>query len=311
MLLSLAPNPAIDRILIVPGFRHADVCRVNERIDTAGGKGFNVVRVARTLGLPVHGCAPLGGETGRQIAALADAEGLAGSWHWLSQGESRICLLVTDPAARDHLTINEPGPRVEAADWREWMQLVWHCARTATLFASSGSVPLGISPGQYLELLHGLPRGLPICIDTSGATLAVALDQPVDLLKINGHEIGAVLGREIATPRQARDAAAEVIRRGPKTVVVTLGAQGAVAVDAASAWWARPPAIDPISPVGSGDATLAGIIAVLHEQGSLAEALRTGVACGAANTLSIGAGRMLLDDMLRLRAATEVVPLPE
>ena len=79
MLLTVTPNPAIDRVLIVPGFRHADVCRVITRIDSAGGKGFNVTRVARTLSLPVRACALLGGENGRRIARLAEDEGIDGA----------------------------------------------------------------------------------------------------------------------------------------------------------------------------------------------------------------------------------------
>jgi fructose-1-phosphate kinase PfkB-like protein len=58
--------------------------------------------------------------------------------------------------------------------------------------------------------------------------------------------------------------------------------------------------------VGSGDAALAGIITVLHSGGSLAEAVRMGVACGGANTLTVGAGRLHLDDVTWLHAATEL-----
>jgi len=309
MLLSLTCNPAIDRVLIVPGFRNAEVCRVAERSDAAGGKGFNVVRAARTLGLAARACAPLGGENGRHIAALAAAEGIDGSWHWLEQGESRICLLITDPESRDHLTINERGPTMIADDWRAFAELAWRCATGASHVAISGSVPPGIHPQQYVDLLRGLPSGTQICVDTSGDTLVAALDLPVDLLKVNGHELGAALGSDINTPDAARAAATAVLQRGPRMVIVTLGAHGAVAVDASGAWWARTPPIDPISTVGSGDAAFAGIISVLHTGGSLAEALRMGVACGAANTLLVGAGRLRLDDVVQLHAASELMTL--
>ena len=306
MLLTVTPNPAIDRVLIVPGFRHADVCRVITRIDSAGGKGFNVTRVARTLNLPVRACALLGGENGRRIARLAEDEGIDGAWRWIAQGESRICLLITDPEARDHLTINETGPTVNASDWHGFMELVWQQARAATFVAVSGSVPPGVAPQHYVELIRGLPSDAFVCVDTSGPTLAAALNLPVDLLKINMHELSAALGQPITTPDQARAAAVAVLQRGPQRVVVTLGAQGAVAVDAHGVWRARTPPVEPISPVGSGDAALAGIITVLHSGGSLAEAVRMGVACGGANTLTVGAGRLHLDDVTWLHAATEL-----
>ncbi len=309
MLLTVTPNPAIDRVLIVPGFRHSDVCRVAARIDSAGGKGFNVARAVRTLGVPVRACALLGGDNGRQIAVLAHAEDLEGAWSWLSAGESRICLLITDPEARDHLTLNETGPAVGAGDWSDFTELVWQEARDAAFIAISGSVPPGVTPAQYVELVRGLPPETFVCLDTSGPTLEAALDLPVDLLKINMHELSAALGRTIDTPAQACAAATAVVQRGPRRIIVTLGAQGAVAVDAHNAWHARTPPIDSISPVGSGDAALAGIIAILHNGGSLAEALRMGVACGGANTLMVGAGRMRYDDVMRLHGATELVAL--
>lgn len=309
MLLCLTPNPAIDRVLVVPGFRAAEVCRVTERHDLAGGKGLNVVRAARTLDLPARVCGPLAGDTGRAIASLAEAEGLASDWAWLPAGESRICILVTDPAAHDTLTINEPGPKLGAAEWEALAAHIRAAAGGATALASSGSLPPGVSPAAYTGLLAEINASRPVFLDTSGATLVAALDLPLAMLKINAHEIGEALGRTIDTPEAAGAAAREVQRRGPRTVVVTLGRQGAVAVDASSAWWARPPEIAPVSPVGSGDTLLAGVAAGVLRGAALPEALRLGVACGSANALVLGAGIMHRADVERMHAATDLVRL--
>ena len=68
-----------------------------------------------------------------------------------------------------------------------------------------------------------------------------------------------------------------------------------------------PAEIAAISAVGSGDAMLAGVAAALAERSGLAEALRLGVACGAANTLAVGAGILHADDVVQLRATTTLV----
>ena len=303
MLLSFTPNPAIDRVLIVPGFRSAEVCRVAERRDAAGGKGLNVVRVARTLGAPVRACAPLAGDTGRRIAALAAAEGIDARWHWLAEGESRICLLVLDPQVPDTLVINEPGPSLAAADWVALEALVRAEAAHATAFAASGSLLPGAPVARFVALLEALCADGPVFLDTSGAALSAALDLPLALLKVNAHELGDALGRTIATPEDARSAAALVRTRGPAMVIVTLGKAGAVAVGPDGAWWARPPEVRLISPVGSGDALLAGAATALMQGHGLVEALRLGVACGAANTLTIGAGVVRPEDVAALYAA--------
>ncbi len=303
MLLSLTPNPAIDRTLIVPGFRAAEVSRVVEKHDAAGGKGLNVVRVARALGLPARACGPLGGEAGRRIAALAAAEGLETAWSWLAEGESRVCVLVVDPAVPDTLVINERGPQVSAADWAALAATVRAAADDASACAISGSLPPGVMVAQFVELLDALLAIGPLYLDTSGQALAAALELPLALLKVNGHELGEALGRTITTPAEAHEAAARVRERGPRTVIVTLGREGAVAVGADGAWWARPPDVALVSPVGSGDAVLAGFAAAALQGARLDDALRLGVACGAANTMTIGAGVVRPEDVARLRAA--------
>jgi 1-phosphofructokinase len=122
------------------------------------------------------------------------------------------------------------------------------------------------------------------------------------MVKVNGHELGEALGRAIETPADAAAAARATTARGPRSVVVTLGRQGAVAVDARGAWWASPPSIAPVSPVGSGDTLLAGLATALLRGEPLPDALRLGVACGTANALVLGAGVMRTDDITRVHA---------
>ncbi|HEU5103023.1 MAG TPA: hexose kinase [Roseiflexaceae bacterium] len=306
MLFCFTPNPSIDRVLLTPGFRHAETVRVAETRDAAGAKGMNVARVARALGLPVRVCGPLAGANGQRIAALAQAEGFDARWSWLQAGESRICLLVIDQDTRDTLVINERGPVMSAADWDVLARLVTAEAEPASAVASSGSLPPGVEAGQLITLLRELMGRRPVYLDTSGAVLAAALDLPLALIKVNADELGHALGEPIATAAQARAAAASVRARGPAAVIVTLGRAGAVAVDERGAWLARAPDVAAISAVGSGDAVLAGVAAALAERCGLAEALRLGVACGAANTLTIGAGIVDSADITRLRAATKL-----
>ena len=307
MLLCFTPNPAIDRVLLAPGFRHAESVRVAEARESAGGKGLNVARVAWALGLPACVCGPLAGANGRRIAALAAAEGFDARWFWLADGESRICMLVIDQGAPDTLVINERGPITSAADWDALARLVTTEAEQASAVAVSGSLPPGVAAGKLAVLLRELSGHSAVYLDTSGAALTDALDLPLALLKVNAEELGVALGTQIATPAEARAAAVHVQARGPTAVIVTLGRAGAVAVDTSGAWLARSPEIAAISAVGSGDAMLAGVAAALVERRGLAEALRLGVACGAANTLTVGAGIVRTDDVARLRTTTTLV----
>lgn len=307
MLVCLTPNASLDRTLLVGGFRTAEVCRAASIHEAASGKGMNVVRVAVTLGVPVRALAPLAGTTGRRFADLAAAAGIDGRWCWLAAGETRISTIVIDPATADTLVVNENGPQLAPDDWQALAVLIRTEAGTARLFTTSGSLPPGVPVGAFGVLLAELEAaGLPVCVDTSGPTLAAALDWPVTLLKVNAEELGEAIGQSIDSHDAALAAAHAVLERGPRAVIVTLGKQGALAVAPTGAWFARPPEIAAISPVGSGDALLAGVAVSLLDGRDWPEALRLGVACGAANTLTVGSGIVRAEDVAALRAGVEV-----
>ena len=303
MLLALTTNPAIDRTLVVPGFRHGEVTRVTEKRDAAGGKGLNVARVAHRLGYPVRACGPLGGYTGRDIADLTAAEAIEGAWFWMQQGASRVCLLISDLATQDSLVINEPGPPMHPNDWQGFAAFVQQQAGSAAAVSFSGSLMPGVSMDAYRSLVQALLQdGRAVYVDISGEPLRATLDLPIALLKVNTHELGAALGRSISGPAEAIAAAQYVCAQpsGPRMVVVTLGAAGAIACDEQGVWHAQTPPIQLVSPVGSGDSVLAGMAVELLQGASSDQALLTGVAAGAANAQTLGGGNIDPAEVQRL-----------
>ncbi|MCX6016320.1 MAG: 1-phosphofructokinase family hexose kinase [Chloroflexales bacterium] len=289
MIITLTCNPACDRTLIVPGFRHSDVTRVISRHDAAGGKGLNVARALATLGGTCQAIVPLGGATGAHVASLASAEGLTLTTVPIHD-QTRTCLLVTDPEAPDQLVINEPGPQVSAAEWQTLRQAVITAANTADYLTISGSLPPGIDATNLRHLINDIPSTCAVLLDTSGAPLTACLDARIALLKINASELSQAIGRPVTSHAEVVTAARMVCANGPRAVVITLGAAGAIAVDASGAWYVAAPTIHAVSPVGSGDCTLAGIAMAFQHGLSLAQALHCGVAAGSANALIPHAG---------------------
>jgi fructose-1-phosphate kinase PfkB-like protein len=92
-------------------------------------------------------------------------------------------------------------------------------------------------------------------------------------------------------------------------VVVSLGAEGALAVKDQAVWQVRPPQLTIKSAVGSGDSTLAGIAFGLTRGFAFEDAVRYGVAAGTANALTVGAGVFTLDDFQRVLAGVSVTRL--
>ena len=257
----------------------------------AGGKGVNVARALAALGAEVLCMGPLGGASGRVLAELAAADGLAAEWTWC-QTETRSCLILVDSAARQATVINEAGPRLAAGDWSRVCTDVLARAAGAQAVCVSGSLPPGVSPEALAELCRSLVEsGQAPWVDSSGPALAEVLSVRGVRLKINREEAEEVLGRPLDSVAACAGAARELLGRGLTTVVVTLGAEGAVLAAAEGCWHAVPPPIDTASAVASGDSSLAGLVAALSSGRDLSEALRWGVAAGAANALANGGAR--------------------
>ncbi len=288
MLLAVTPNPTIDRTLRVPVLTVGAVQRATQVRLGAGGKGLNVARVAGILGSPVLATGPLAGKAGQTVADLAAAEGLAADWFWLSQGETRTCLLINHNAG-DATVINEPGPNVSPQDWAGFGRHAQRLAQQAQAVAFSGSIPLGVAPESPGGLARAVAAGgQPVYVDTSGPALEAVLAQPQGLsIKINQMELAA--GLNLAAERPPTEwlieAGQTLLARGAALVVVTRGGQGALAIAPEGIWQAAPPAIELVSTVGSGDSFLAGLAVARLRGQPIQQALALGVACGSANAL--------------------------
>lgn len=310
MLLIVTPNPALDRTMVFRGLRLGAVQRTGEVLVAAGGKGLNVARAARALGQPALVCAPLGGLTGDQVAHLAAREGLDGRWTRHGAGETRTCVLLVDPEADDATALNEAGPTLAPADWDAFAADVCAAAAGAALCVLSGSLPLGVAAARLGELAAAVAaRGVPVLVDTSGPALEAALAARPWGVKVNGAELGAALGRAVEDVAGAAAALHELRARGVTMAAVSLGARGCVAADASGVWWAHPPQVRVVSTVGSGDSLLAGFAAGALRGLPLPGALQLGVACGTADALTIGGGRIDPADLARLTPAVQVAPV--
>jgi 1-phosphofructokinase family hexose kinase len=293
--------------MLVSGLRPGAVLRAERTLVAAGGKGLNVARVARVLKVPALVCAPIGGFSGRMLAELAAAEGLAGDWVPQEGGETRTCTLVVDPQNGDATALNENGPTLSPADWQRFAVRAVDLAADADLVAVCGSLPPGVSPAALADLLRAIAvRGRRLIVDTSGPALYAALDAEPYAVKVNAAELALVLDRPIAGSTDAVAALTELHRRGIALAAVTLGAAGALAGDGAVWYHAHPPAIEVVSSIGSGDAMLAGLAAGLLQNLDLPQTLQLAVACGSANARQFGGGSIDPTDLEIFRQATVV-----
>jgi 1-phosphofructokinase family hexose kinase len=294
MLLTITPNPTIDRTLHVPQLSAGLVHRATLVQSGAGGKGLNAARAARTLGCEVLATGPLSGHMGRLMADLAITEGLPAAWHWLESGETRTCMLITHDSG-DATVINEPGEAISDEAWAGFAVHVERLAGQARAVAFCGSLIPGVEPAALSALARSLVTSeRTVYLDTSAVALTAALAQPTGLcLKVNRVELAGGMLRAVDSfsTEQVIEVGQELLARGAALVVVTLGGEGALAMAHEACWQVSAPRVEVVNSAGSGDSFLAGLAVARLQGQNLETALRVAVACGAANATTPMPGR--------------------
>jgi 1-phosphofructokinase family hexose kinase len=282
MIYTLTANPALDRELRVPAIAFGDVLRASQSRVDPGGKGFNVSRALRGLGAESVAVGLVGGFAGQQLAACLAEAGVAVDLVPI-EGETRTNVTVVD-AAR-HLKVNEAGPTVSAAEQRRLLEKVRALVRAGDFWVLSGSLPPGAAPELYAEIVRIVNEaGARALLDASGPPLARGCGAAPFLVKPNAAEAAELTGLPVEDETGARAAAARFHAMGVAQVVVSMGERGAVLSSGAGAraWVARPPAVVERNPIGAGDSMVAGLVWALSRGLAVEEALRWGVASGAA-----------------------------
>lgn len=278
MILTVTPNPSLDRTYEVPSLDRGEVLRATgDRVDP-GGKGVNVSRAVAAAGVRTTAVLPLGGAPGTLIAELLAAQGVDVTAVSIA-GQTRSNISLAEPDGT--LTkINAAGPELTPEESALLLETVRNSSGGATWIACCGSLPRGLRPEWYAELVaRAHEAGARIALDTSGPALLAALPARPDVIKPNASELAAAVGRPLATLGDVLNAAEELRELGAGAVLASLGADGQLLVCAEGAYYGTAAVSSVRSNVGAGDASLAGF---LIAGGTGPTALASALAHGAA-----------------------------
>ncbi|HET8977441.1 MAG TPA: 1-phosphofructokinase [Solirubrobacteraceae bacterium] len=278
MIVTFTANPSVDRTAEVAELRRGDVLRARSvRVD-GGGKGVNVTRALSANGHAAAAVLPAGGAEGAQLLALLADERLAVRAVPVA-GAIRANVTIVEPDGTT-TKINEPGPRLADGEIAALTDTLLDAAAGAEWAVLSGSLPPGAPNDLYASLTRALhAQGVRVAVDTEGDLVRRTLAAAPDLIKPNRSELGeAAGGAAVRTLSEALAAIAQLRRAGARSVLASLGGDGAVLVDSSGVHHAHAEVVAR-STVGAGDAMLAGFLAA---GGAGPDALAEAVAWGAA-----------------------------
>jgi tagatose 6-phosphate kinase len=304
MIVTVTMNAALDRTLSVPNFQRGHRHRASQGLTMAGGKGINVARALKRLGVPVVATGLAGGRTGTRIVEELTSEAILNDFVRISD-ESRTSTAVIDPTTGTFTEINEWGPAVEPAELEMLLDKIGYLSRGAEMVVLSGSLPRDVEDDFYAETIRELShRGVPTALDSEGEPLRLGVEAEPYLVAPNQAEAEAVVGQELSDEEDFLVALDHLADLGARNVIIT-NETGCFALlreerGPAQRFRVVAPRLDRVSSVGSGDTLLAGFLSAIVDDASPDDALRKAVAAGAASALEVGAGRFEPEAMGRL-----------
>lgn len=290
LIVTVTPNPAIDKTIWVEDCRLGRVNRVlRYRLD-AGGKGVNISRLLARLGWATAALGFIAGNTGQYLDNLLRGMGIATDFVSVA-GETRTNLKIIDPTTGRTTEINDPGPEVLPGEIELLRRKVAEAVSRGPLVVFSGSLPGGCPADLYAEMIAVTKAsGGKAVLDAAGEALRLGAQAGPFLVKPNRQELEDLFGTRFRTQREVAAATRELLGLGAEVAVVSLGEQGALAASGRSLWRLIPPKVQVLNTVGAGDALVAVLVASLSGGKSLPEALRYAVAAGSAAVSEPGTG---------------------
>ncbi|MGB3635715.1 MAG: PfkB family carbohydrate kinase, partial [Rubrobacteraceae bacterium] len=113
--------------------------------------------------------------------------------------------------------------------------------------------------------------------------------EKLDPLVVNEHEAAFLLGDKVEGVEGALSAAPDLLALGPRSVVITLGSDGAVYAEGDTSEHVSSPEVEVVDTTGAGDAFVGALAVKLAADASLEDAVSYAVRAGAAAVTKEGA----------------------
>lgn len=310
LIATLTLNPAMDLSVSTARVTSTEKLRCSLPRHDPGGGGINVARVVKTLGGKAVAVYPAGGPFGDLLQRSLDETGLVHRPVSIA-GDTRESFTVDELESGLQYRFVLPGPTLSAQELQRCLDGL-AALRPAPLFVVlSGSFPPGVGLDFYDELLALTRRiGSRPVVDLSGEPLRYAARQGgTYLMKPSLDELSTLMGGAVTSETEQEQALRSLIAQGcAEMIVLSLGAEGALFASADALERLPSPDVPVISAVGAGDSMLGAIVLALAEGRTLQDAVRRGIAAGAATVMRPGTELCHREDVQRLLQTSESDP---
>lgn len=282
MIYTVTFNPSIDYIMFTNGFEIKGLNRATSTYKFAGGKGINVSRVLKTLGV--------------SSTALGFAGGFPGEFidQTLEESQIKTDFIKVDDDTRinvklksgDETEINAPGPSITDDQFLALLNQIKQTTKEDTVIVA-GSVPKSIPSDAYAQIAEiTQSTGAKLVVDAEKDLVNTVLKYQPLFIKPNKDELEEMFDMTVESDQDVVKYGREILKEGAQSVIISLGGDGAIYIDKTRSIKAQNPKGQVVNTVGSGDSTVAGMVAGLESGLSLEDAFQQAVASGTATAFT-------------------------
>ncbi len=285
MILTVCMSPCVDVTIELDALNVGKTNVVKGKSLSLGGKALNVAVGVARLGVDVRATGVMYDDNGYMFENAFKREGVLHTFAWC-QGRVRENYKFIDN--RSMLTeVNDVGESISKEKAEEVLALVRRLSADSGVTVLSGGLPRGIKDEFYGELVRAVDARSLKVVDATGKRLFSAIEQGVDLVKPNLEELENAMGRRITDKNEMLSACYELIDRGAKRVLLSLGRKGAVITDGTRNFYGRSINVAVNSTVGAGDGMVAAASVLLEKGADLKDLLLAGIAGGTAAVMTV------------------------
>lgn len=284
MIYTLTLNPSVDYVIELQTVELGSLNRIEKTLKFAGGKGINVSKVLKRMGVPNKALGFIGGFTGNYIESQLQKEKIETDFVKVEEDTRINIKMKTDKETE----LNAGGPSISTENFLKLKEKIGMLT-SEDLLVLAGSVPSTLPKTTYEELVKICKENqVSFVVDAEGDLLKAVLPYQPFLIKPNHHELGDLFGTTITTPEEAIPYGKELLKMGAKNVIVSLAGEGAVLINQQDIVICTVPKGEVKSSVGAGDSMVGGFLAKYQETKDVKRAFQYSIASGSATAFSDG-----------------------
>ena len=296
MIYTLTLNPALDYdMYLSDDLKVGELNLAREVKYRAGGKGINVSKVLKNLGIESTAFGYVAGFVGDFIVKDLEKDGINSKFVEL-EGCTRINAKVNGNDIETELT--GVSPTISEENLQKLIEKMSEL-KDGDILVLAGSIPGTVASNIYKRLSENVKAKVEIVLDTRGNLIQENMHNNL-FIKPNIHELREMFGEKLETKEEIVSKCKYFLDKGIKNVILSRGGDGALLVNKDFVLEANVPKGELINSIGAGDSMVAGFVAGYTKGMTLEDSFKLAVAAGSATAYSYGLAEKELIEKLYL-----------